>query len=49
MSDTMTDEFRNSIRKVKSELKSSGVDVAAAFARIDEIVEAQIRQIETER
>ena len=49
MSDTMTDEFRNSIRKMKAGLKGAGVDIAAAFAKIDVLVEAQIRQIEAER
>ena len=49
MSDTMTDEFRDSIRKMKAGLKGAGVDIAAAFAKIDVLVEAQIRQIEAER
>lgn len=49
MSETMTDEFRDSIRRVKTELKSSGIDLAAAFAKIDMIVETQVRQIEAER
>jgi len=49
MSDTLTDEFRDSIRKVKADLKGSGVDLAAALAKIDTLVEAQIRQIEAER
>jgi hypothetical protein len=49
MSDTMTDEFRDSIREMKAGLKRSGVDIAAAFAKMDAVVEAQIRQIETER
>ena len=49
MSDTMTDEFRDSIRQVKAGLKESGVNIAAAFAKIDLLVEAQIRQIEAER
>ena len=48
MSDTMTDEFRESIRRVKADLRGTGVDVAAAFAKIDADVEAQIRQIESE-
>ncbi|RZO30594.1 MAG: DUF1479 domain-containing protein [SAR116 cluster bacterium] len=45
----MTDEFRDSIRKMKAGLKGAGVDIAAAFAKIDVLVEAQIRQIEAER
>ena len=49
MSETMTDEIRDSIRRVKAGLKSSGVDLAAAFAKIDRLVETQVRQIEGER
>ena len=48
MSDTMTDEFRDSIRRMKATLAATGVDLAAAFARIDSLVEDQIRQIESE-
>ena len=48
MSDTMTEEFRDSIRAVKAELRDNGTDVGAAFARMDELVESQIRQIEAE-
>ncbi len=49
MSDTMTDEFRDAIRKMKAGVKGSGVNLATAFAKIDVLVEAQIRQIEAER
>ena len=48
MSDTMTEEFRDAIRAVKAELRDNGTDVGAAFARMDELVESQIRQIEAE-
>jgi len=48
MSDTMTEEFRDSIRAVKAEIRSMGTDVGAAFARMDELVESQIQQIESE-
>ena len=48
MSDTMTDEFRQAIRVAKAELRAGGVDVGAAFGRIDQMVETQIRQIEDE-
>ena len=49
MADTLTDEFRDSIRRVKADLKGSGVDIAGAFAKIDSIIETQVRQIEAER
>ena len=48
MSDTMTEEFRDAIRAVKAELRDNGTDVGAAFARMDELVESQIQQIEAE-
>ena len=48
MSDTMTEEFRDAIRAVKAELRDRGTDVGAAFARMDELVESQIQQIEAE-
>ena len=48
MSDTMTDEFRESVRRLKAEVRATGVDIAGAFAKIDSLVEAQIRKIESE-
>ncbi len=48
MSDTMTDEFRDAIRKMKAEIRGSGVDLGAAFAAIDSLVETQIGQIEAD-
>ena len=48
MSETMTDEIRAEIRRVKANLKSSGLDVAATFDKVDAILETQIQKIETE-
>ena len=48
MSDTMTDEFRQAIRAVKAEHRAGGVDVGAAFDRVDQMIETQICQIEDE-
>ena len=48
MSDTMTDEYREAIRRMKAEVRASGVDIAAAFAAIDSRLEDQLRQVETE-
>ena len=48
MSETMTAEFRDAIREAKAAVRDSGTDVAAAFAGMDMLVEAQIRQIEAE-
>ena len=48
MSETMTAEFRDAIREVKAAVRDGGTDVAAAFAGMDMLVEAQIRQIEAE-
>ena len=48
MSDTMTDEIRHAISDFKSNLKTSGVDVAAAFSAVDAAVEKQIEAIEAE-
>ena len=48
MSETMTAEFRDAIREAKAAVRDGGTDVAAAFAGMDMLVEAQIRQIEAE-
>ena len=48
MSDTMTDEIRHAISDFKSNLKTLGVDVAAAFSAVDAAVEKQIEAIEAE-
>ena len=48
MSETMTEEFRTAIRAAKADIRSSGVDLAAAFTAIDSLVEKQICRIETE-
>ncbi|MGC6453438.1 MAG: YbiU family protein [Candidatus Puniceispirillaceae bacterium] len=48
MSDTMTEEFRGAIRRMKADVRASGVDVAAAFEAIDARLEDQVRQIESE-
>ena len=48
MSETMTEEFRTAIRAAKADIRSSGVDLAAAFTAIDSLVEEQICRIETE-
>ena len=48
MSDTLTKDVREAIRAAKAEICNSGIDIAAAFARIDELVEAQIQQVEAE-
>ena len=48
MSDTMTDDIRHAIADFKANLKGSGVDVGAAFAAIDAVLDSQIQAIEAE-
>ncbi len=40
--------IRDSVRRLKAEVRATGVDIAGAFAKIDSLVEAQIRKIESE-
>ena len=48
MSETMTDEIRAQISKTKADFRKNGVDLAAAFEKVDALIEAQIQTIETE-